>query len=90
MNLEAIQTLHLRVWQWLKGQVAQDVPEAVELCEFDCREPQCNEEEWATCERRIQHAAGELRPESAPCSPGNQTHALNPFRNAARSPDTEE
>jgi len=66
MNLEPIQTLHLRVWQWLKGQVVQDVPKAVELCEYDCRKPQCNEEEWATCERRIQRAAGELCPKTKP------------------------
>jgi hypothetical protein len=71
MNLEAIQTLYLRVWQWLKGQVVQDVPKAVELCEYDCRKPQCNEKEWATCERRIKDAAGELCPETkhAPIPP---------------------
>jgi hypothetical protein len=26
--LETIQTLHRKFWQWLKDQIAQDVPEA--------------------------------------------------------------
>jgi hypothetical protein len=57
---ETIQTLHRRLWQWLKDQIAQDVPEADGLCEYDCRKQQCTEEDWATCERRIHKAAGEL------------------------------
>jgi Protein of unknown function (DUF2934) len=66
MYLEAIRTLHGKMWQWLKDQIAQDVPEADALCEYDCRKQQCSEEEWATCERRIHKAAGELWPESSP------------------------
>lgn len=66
MYLEAIQTLHRTMWQWLKDQIAQEVPEAVALCEYDCRKQQCTGEEWATCERRTHQAAGELWPESSP------------------------
>jgi hypothetical protein len=65
MYLETIQTLYRKFLQWLKGQIAQDVPEADGLCEYDCRKLQCTEEEWATCERRIHKAAGELWPESS-------------------------
>jgi len=66
MYLETIQTLHRKIGQWLKDQIARDVPEADALCEYDCRKQQCTEEEWATCERRIHKAAGELWPESGP------------------------
>ncbi len=66
MYLETIQTLRRKSWQWLKDQIAQDVPDADGLCEYDCRKEQCAEEEWATCERRIHKAAGELWPESSP------------------------
>lgn len=47
MYLEAIQTLHRTMWQWLKDQIAQKVPEAVALSEYDCRKQQCTGEEWA-------------------------------------------
>ena len=66
MRLGTIQTLHKKSWQWLKNQIAQDVPASGGLCEYDCRKQQCTEEEWATCERRIQRAAGELWPETKP------------------------
>jgi len=61
MNLETIQTLPLRLWRWLKdqNQVVKDVPDAIACCEFDCSKPKCSEEEWETCERRIQYAADE-------------------------------
>jgi hypothetical protein len=62
---ETIQTLRRRFWQWLKDQIAQDVQETDGLCEYDCRKQQCTEEEWATCERRIHKASGELWPESS-------------------------
>jgi hypothetical protein len=70
MHLETIPTRHRKFWQWLKDQIVQEVGEADGLCEFDCRKPQCTEEEWATCERRIQNAAGELWPDS-----GAATHS---------------
>jgi hypothetical protein len=73
MYLETIQTLPRKFWQWLKDQIVQDVAEAEGLCEFDCRKQQCTEEEWATCERRINKAAGELWPESSP-APGGEVN----------------
>ncbi len=75
MSLEAMQAIPAKMWQWLKDQIAQDVPEADALCEYDCRKQQCVTGEWAACERRIQKAAGELWPEpkravSAPVNAG--------------------
>ncbi len=52
----------LKLWQWVRDQVVQSVPEDSALCEFDCRKEQCAMDEWATCERRITKAAGELMP----------------------------
>ena len=81
MYLETVQTVRRKVWEWLKGQIAQDVPEADGLCEYDCRKQQCTAEEWATCERRIQKATGELWPESSPA-----THVeATPYENASRT-----
>jgi hypothetical protein len=52
----------IRLWQWVKRQVVQDVPEDIALCEFACRKGQCGMDEWETCDRRINKAAGELSP----------------------------
>ena len=89
MHLETVQTLHRKFWQWLKDQIAQDVPEANGLCEYDCRKQQCAEEEWATCERRIHKAAGELWPESSPAPRGERKPGGKPSRSAPQSPETE-
>lgn len=62
MSFEAIQALRKQLLQRLKDQIVQEVPEADALCEFDCRKQQCKEGEWATCERRLHKAAGELWP----------------------------
>jgi hypothetical protein len=51
-----------RFWQWFKDQWIREVPEEFALCEFDCRKLQCFEGEWATCDRRLSHASGELMP----------------------------
>ena len=51
-----------RVWQWFKDQWIREVPEEFALCEFDCRKLQCLEGQWATCDRRLSHASGELMP----------------------------
>ncbi len=64
MYLETVQTLQRKFRQLLKDQIAQDLPQAQGLSEYDCRRQQCTEEEWATSERRIHKAAGELSPES--------------------------
>jgi hypothetical protein len=66
MRLGAIQTVHKKLWQWLKNQIVQDVPASDQLCEYDCRKQQCSEEEWENCERRIQQGAGELWPSLKP------------------------
>ena len=49
---------------WVKGQWVREVPDEIALCEFDCRENQCLEGEWVSCQRRITRAAGELMPDS--------------------------
>ena len=86
---ETIRTVHRKFWQWLKDQIAQDVPEANGLCEYDCRKQQCTEEEWATCERRIHKGAGELWPESSPPPRGETSLGARPSQNAPQSSETE-
>jgi len=54
------------ILDWVRRQIVEEVPEDSALCEFDCRKPQCHEGEWASCERRLQRAAGELMPEKKP------------------------
>jgi hypothetical protein len=51
-----------RSWQSVRSEFVQTVPEEIALCEFDCRKVNCTVEEWKMCKRRIQKAAGELRP----------------------------
>ena len=77
MYLDMVQTLRRKFWEWLKSQIVRDVPEADGLCEYDCRAQQCTTEEWATCERRIHKAAGELWPESSPVPHGEATPREN-------------
>ncbi len=50
-----------RGWRFLVDQLVQDVPDAIAVCEFNCRETDCSEERWRCCERRlqaVQHALG--------------------------------
>ena len=54
----------LPVWQWIKNQIVQEVPEDIALCEFACYKQQCTEKEWQACPRRIARAAGELMPDT--------------------------
>ena len=89
MHFKTIQPLHRRLWQWLKDQIAQDVPESDGLCEYDCRKQECTEEEWATCDRRIRKAAGELWPESSPAPRGETNPSAKPSRTAPQSRATE-
>jgi hypothetical protein len=51
-----------RLWRFVKRQVVDDAPEDMAICQFDCRKEQCQQEEWATCDRRISKGAGELFP----------------------------
>jgi len=85
MRLGTIQTLHKKFWQWMKNQIAQDVPASDGLCEYDCRKPQCTEEEWATCERRIRRAAGELWPETKPAPTPPQSPEIIDYRSILAS-----
>ena len=50
----------LRMWQSVKRQIVDDVPEAIAICQFDCPKAQCTQDAWHTCERRIRKSAGEL------------------------------
>jgi hypothetical protein len=57
-----------KIWDWLRRQFVDEVPEGDALCEFDCRKPQCTEGEWEVCSRRLQHGAGEFMPVKEPAS----------------------
>ena len=46
----------------VKDHIICEVPGDIYLCEYDCRRLQCTAGEWATCERRLGAAAGELMP----------------------------
>lgn len=45
-----------RIHGWLDAQV-ETVPEAIELCEFDCARAHCSEDQIARCERRLNFLA---------------------------------
>jgi len=53
-----------RLWQWIHGQLVQDVPEDLAVCEFDCRKLQCTMGEWETCERRLERVELQKKPRS--------------------------
>lgn len=50
--------------RWIADQFVRDVPADDALCVFDCKTEQCTVGEWATCNRRLHRAAGELMPDS--------------------------
>jgi hypothetical protein len=56
------------IWNWIRRQFVDEVPEAVALCEFDCRKPHCNEGDWEVCQRRLQNGAEEFMPVKEPAS----------------------
>jgi hypothetical protein len=62
MNLVQLRFCLSRLGHWMKEQVVTEVPAELAICEFDCRQAPCSSEEWATCQRRISRAAGELMP----------------------------
>lgn len=68
MKLALISGFFARARRWLKDQIVREVPPDDALCEFDCRKEQCFYDEWATCERRLTHAAGELMPDTRSAS----------------------
>jgi len=64
-----------QLWRRLKSQwIADSISDDIALCEFDCRKSQCRYDEWASCERRITKAAGELMPAARP-APGGRAPA---------------
>ena len=58
-----------RLWQFVKRQIVDEVPEDSAICQFDCRKGQCQQREWETCDRRIRKGAGELFPDSPVARP---------------------
>jgi hypothetical protein len=71
------------LWRWLQGQMVQDVPDSIAVCEFDCRSACCRRGEWEGCEHRLRDAAARLRhrmtgparPESGPGGRGDRGRA---------------
>jgi uncharacterized protein YecT (DUF1311 family) len=57
------------IWWRFRNQIIQEVREDSALCEFDCRHGQCTMEEWESCDRRLNKAAGELMPSPRKTSP---------------------
>lgn len=56
------------LWNWLQGQMVQDMPDSIAACEFDCRAPVCRRGEWERCAyRRWAQAVGPVQ--RAPHSP---------------------
>jgi hypothetical protein len=50
----------LRMWQSVKRQIVDDVPEALATCQFDCGRSQCLLDAGLACERLSRKSAGEL------------------------------
>src|SRR5580700_1177305 len=50
----------LRMWQNVKRQIVDDVPEALAVCQFDCARARCLLDEGRPCEQLSRRAAGEL------------------------------
>ena len=48
-----------RLWSRITSGVVQDVPPSLEECEV-CREVDCTQERWLTCERRLAAEAASL------------------------------
>ena len=57
------------IWQRLRNQIVQTVPEDSEFCEYDCRKSKCTLEEWEGCARRLNQAASEFVPLPEKTSP---------------------
>ena len=41
-----------KLWKGFKNIVGQEVPQEMEVCEFDCRRLECSQKDWENCERR--------------------------------------
>jgi len=43
-------TALVKLWQWIKNGIVQEVPAGLSVCEFQCRRPQCTVTHWRGCE----------------------------------------
>jgi hypothetical protein len=50
----------LRMWQNVKRQMVDDVPEALAICQFDCGRAECLLDAGIACERLSRKGGGEL------------------------------
>jgi hypothetical protein len=50
----------LRMWQSVKRQIVDDVPDALAICQFDCDRAECTRDGLGACERLNGKSAGEL------------------------------
>jgi len=74
-----------KLWQRLSAGVVQDVPPRLDACEA-CREVDCTQERWESCERRLATEAAALRaragemselsPQTRPESQGSEAEVL--------------
>jgi len=72
-----------KVKHWLTGQLASEVPLDIALCEYGCRKPQCLQEDWEHCERRLAFIKSmQVTPEEAKAKSRNPAKAGK--RKAAR------
>ena len=67
-----------QLWEFVKRQIVDDVPEDLKICEVYCHKEQCMQDEWDTCERRIRRGAGELFPASPPPKEGSRPLTARP------------
>jgi len=42
-----------RLWQWIRGNWISEVPGEMAVCEFECREGECQAGDWESCDRRL-------------------------------------
>ena len=40
-------------WRLIKNQWIQEVPEEISICEFECRNPECQGAQWVACQKRL-------------------------------------
>lgn len=80
-----------KFWKRLSTGVVQDVPAHLDECE-DCREIDCTQERWESCERRLateaaeaQGRLGESTPKSIPAAPDKATE-VSASTDLARTP----
>ena len=43
-------TAFVKLWQWAKNHIVEEVPANLAICEFQCRREQCTVSYWRTCE----------------------------------------